>query len=87
MRTKAKNILEDEMSDNMLEYIKKFEYLEENIVDAMINFHEIEVKKLKLLDINNRREFLSAFIKDIKDEFKDENCDYLDIILERFLIK
>jgi hypothetical protein len=54
MRTIAINILEDEMSENTLRHIREIDYLEEWIVDAMINFHEGEVKKLNLLDVGNR---------------------------------
>lgn len=31
------------------------------------------------------RELLNTFIKEIKDEFKDENWDYLDFIADRVL--
>lgn len=53
MRTIALNILEDEMSENTLRHIREIDYLENWIVDAMINFHESEVKKLNLLDVSN----------------------------------
>jgi hypothetical protein len=45
MRNRALNILEDEMSENTLRHIREIDYLEDWIVDAMINFHESEVKK------------------------------------------
>jgi hypothetical protein len=32
-----------------------------------------------------RREELNGFIKEIKDEFKDQNWDYLDFIADRYL--
>ena len=41
----------------------------------------------ELHNVVNQRELLFAFIKEIKDEFKDENWDYLDFIAERFLSK
>lgn len=37
--------------------------------------------------VSYRRELLFAFIKDWKEEFKDENWDYLDFMAERFLGK
>ena len=54
---------------------------------CMTAWAESEVKKLNLLDVSNRRELLFAFIKDLKEEFKDENWDYLDFMAERFLGK
>lgn len=45
------------------------------------------VKKLTTHDVVNRRELLFAFIKEIKDEFKDQDWDYLDFIAERVLSK
>jgi hypothetical protein len=44
-------------------------------------------KKCNIHDVSNRRELLFAFIKDWKEEFKDENWDYLDFMAERFLSK
>ena len=58
MRKAAIEILEDEMSEYTLEHIKEIDYLEEWIVDAMIKFHESEVKKLNKLDVNRRSEQL-----------------------------
>jgi ribonuclease BN (tRNA processing enzyme) len=58
-----------------------------DIIEAMTIYAESEVKKLNLLDVSNRRELLFAFIKDWKEEFKDENWDYLDFMAERFLGK
>ena len=46
-----------------------------------------EAKQLILSDVINRRELLFAFIKDWKEEFKDENWMYLDFMAERFLSK
>ena len=86
MRRIALKVLEDEMSENTLRHIREIDYLEDWIVDAMINFHESEVKKLNLLDDSNRRELLFAFIAEIKKEFEDENWDYLEFIAERVLI-
>ena len=60
MRKAAIEILEDEMSEYTLEHIRKIDYLEEWIVDAMIKFHESEVKKLNKLDVNRRGEQLSC---------------------------
>ena len=51
MRKAAIGILEDEMSEYTLEHIREIDYLEEWIVDAMIKFHESEVKKLNKLDV------------------------------------
>jgi DNA-binding ferritin-like protein len=54
------------------------------------DFDEIAEKIVKLFAISvvsNRRELLFAFIKDWKEEFKDENWDYLDFMAERFLSK
>lgn len=54
------------------------------------DFDEIAEKLVKLFAISvvsNRRELLFAFIKDWKEEFKDENWDYLDFMAERFLGK
>ena len=48
MRTRAINVLEDEMSENTLRHIREYDYLEDWIVDAMINFHKSEVKKLNI---------------------------------------
>jgi len=45
------------------------------------------VKKLTIHNVVNQRELLFAFIKEIKDEFKYENWDYLDFIAERVLSK
>ncbi len=45
------------------------------------------VKKLTIHNVVNQRELLFAFIKEIKDEFKDQNWDYLDFIAERVLSK
>ena len=36
---------------------------------------------------DERRTLLFAFIKEWKEEFKDENWDYLDFMAERFLSK
>jgi hypothetical protein len=58
-----------------------------DIIEAMTIYAESEIKKLNLFDVNNRRELLFAFIKDWKEEFKDENWDYLDFMAERFLGK
>ena len=54
------------------------------------NFGEVADRLEKLFSISvvsNRKELLFAFIKDWKDEFKDENWDYLDFMAERFLSK
>ena len=45
------------------------------------------VKKLTIHNVVNQRELLFAFIKEIKEEFKDQNWDYLDFIAERVLSK
>lgn len=34
---------------------------------------------------SSEKELLNAFIKEVKEEFKDENLDYLDFIVDRFL--
>lgn len=39
LRETALRILEDHMSDNTLKYIKCIDYLDQWIVDAMIEFH------------------------------------------------
>jgi len=44
LRTRALNILREEMSANTLTHIKEIDYLEDWIVDAMINFHNSEVE-------------------------------------------
>jgi len=44
MRTRALNLLREEMSENTLNHIKEIDYLEDWIVDAMINFHNSEVE-------------------------------------------
>jgi hypothetical protein len=54
---------------------------------CMTAWAEQQVNKLNLLDVSNRRELLFAFIKEWKEEFKDENWDYLDFMAERFLGK
>ena len=53
MRKAAIGILEDEMSEYTLEHIREIDYLEEWIVDAMIKFHESEVKKLNIPAVSN----------------------------------
>jgi len=55
MRNRAKEILRNEMSENTLEHIHKIEHLENWLIDAMINFHESEVKKLTKGDIIKNR--------------------------------
>ncbi len=46
MRSIAKKILEDEMSDNTLKHVRKIDHLEDWIIDAMIVFHDaVEFKK------------------------------------------
>lgn len=47
-REKAKSVLEDEMSDYTLNHIKKINYLEDWIIDAMIKYKEKEVEKISL---------------------------------------
>ena len=54
---------------------------------AMDEFAQIQVNNLDKAEVINRRELLFAFIKDWKEEFKDENWDYLDFKVERFLSK
>jgi len=44
-------------------------------------------EQLRLSNVSQRSELLFAFIKDWKEEFKDENWDYLDFMAERFLGK
>jgi hypothetical protein len=44
LRTRALNLLREEMSENTLKHIKEIDYLEDWIVDAMINFHNNEVE-------------------------------------------
>lgn len=51
MRNRAINILEDEMSENTLRHIREIDYLEDWIVDAMIRFHESELKNFHLSDV------------------------------------
>lgn len=43
IRDRALSVLKDEMSKNTLEHIEKIEYLEEWIIDAMVNFHKREL--------------------------------------------
>jgi len=42
MRIRALNLLREEMSENTLTHIREIDYLEDWIVDAMINFHNSE---------------------------------------------
>lgn len=42
---------------------------------------------LQQANVSGRSELLFAFIQEIKNEFADENWDYLDYIAERVLSK
>lgn len=55
-------------------------------VEELANMLNV-AKNCNIHDVSNRRELLFAFIKDWKEEFKDENWDYLDFMAERFLSK
>jgi len=45
------------------------------------------VKNLTMHGVVNQRELLFAFIKEIKEEYIDQNWDYLEFIAERVLSK
>ncbi len=53
----------------------------------IVEYAENVVKLFAISVVSNRRELLFAFIKDWKEEFKDENWDYLDFMVEHFLGK
>lgn len=44
-------------------------------------------EQLSIANVVNRRELLFAFINEVKEEFKEENLDYLDFIADRVLSK
>jgi hypothetical protein len=48
---------------------------------------EEHIEQCNIGDVVNRRELLSAFINEVKEEFKEENLDYLDFIADRVLSK
>ena len=48
IRNRAIAILKDEMSETTLIHIRKIDFLEDWIVDAMINFHKSEVGNRRL---------------------------------------
>lgn len=50
------------------------------------DMHNLE-QKLDIASVSSRRELLFAFIKEVNDEFPEENWDYLDFIAERMLGK
>lgn len=63
-RKLARDILEDEMSDNTLEHISKIDYLQDWIIDAMINFSN-KVNNSVLDDVSVR--FLFDFVNEFTD--------------------
>jgi hypothetical protein len=63
-RKLARDILEDEMSDNTLEHISKIDYLQDWIIDAMINFSN-KVNNCALDDVSVR--FLFDFVNEFTD--------------------
>jgi len=46
LREEAMKILEDHMSENTLKHIKSIDYLDQWIVDAMIEFHYKQIEKM-----------------------------------------
>jgi hypothetical protein len=51
------------------------------------DFFNEELSKLHQPTVSRQSELLFAFIKAIKEEFKDENWDYLDFIADRVIGK
>ena len=83
-------ILDEIAAENMVN-IKQMVTTRQLVVLAMRRYaklyHESEVKKLTIPAVVGQSELLFAFIKAIKEEFADQNWDYLDFIAERFLGK
>ncbi len=71
----------DEMPFNLSENIRPY------VKEAMDIYAQQEVKNCNILAVSKRSELLFAFIKEWKEEFKDENWDYLDFVAERVLSK
>jgi hypothetical protein len=76
---KIENILNRDL------YLKKdFERSKSDIKQLI---KEAKEEALTIPHVVNRRELLFAFINEVKEEFKDENLDYLDFIADRVLSK
>jgi len=79
---------QDEQSlKNEIQHIFDSGANEVRILEMVKSFIEKRRQALYIHDVSNQRELLFAFIKDWKEEFKDENWDYLDFMAERFLGK
>jgi len=59
----------------------------ESLIVLLKEYHESELKKLRVTDVSRRSELLFAFIAEIKSEFADQNWDYLDFIADRVIGK
>jgi hypothetical protein len=84
MKEKITKILMSETFNTSDEAGNNYTVVEED------DFDKIAEKLVKLFAtyvVSDRRELLFAFIKEWKEEFKDENWDYLDFMAERFLGK
>ena len=70
-------------------YVKKNHTTEKCIgfIDGVEKAMDVVNKNFNLAVVNRQTELLFAFITEMKDEFKDENWDYLDFIAERVLLK
>ena len=83
-------ILDEIAAENMVN-IKQMVTTRQLVVLAMRRYaklyHESEVKKLNIPDVSRQSELLFAFIKAIKEEFADQNWDYLDFIADRVIGK
>lgn len=68
-------------------YVKEKHTSDECIgfIDGVEKIMEIINKDSDLTISNIKKETLSSFIKEVKEEFKDQNWDYLDFIAERIL--
>jgi hypothetical protein len=71
----------DEMPFNLSENIRPY------VKEAMDIYAQQEVKNCNILAVSKRSELLFAFIKEWKEEFKDENWDYLNFFVERVIKK
>jgi hypothetical protein len=82
--------IEEKVKMNLLTrgFDNKTQLNNRGLIGATIDETILEVvKNLRIADVSCQRELLFAFIKAVKEEFADQNWDYLDFIADRVIGK
>ena len=72
-REKAKEILDDNMSECTSHHVQKMDHLEQWIIDAMIEYHQSQAKHNEVLDLVSKP-FYCSFLENGVSLRCDKQC-------------